>query len=177
MIHRLFLKRTAALGGLLLLATLAVSAQEQGLEDLPPELKDQAVVLGMIARIVEQNQEVVWDSSSSKATIPGRPVALKLVGTNIVVMAQFTLYIRNGGAKFLVAQGQVWIDNPGQGVGYHTTMQTIPMEYGEKIYFFPLGSANQENNHARIEIQLELRPYAETGGGGSDPSAAQSKGP
>ncbi|MDR2103938.1 MAG: hypothetical protein LBP42_07545, partial [Treponema sp.] len=43
---------------------------------------------------------------------------------------------------------------------YQTTIQTIYLEFGEQIYFFPLGSVDTEND-AYIEIQLELNPYAD----------------
>jgi hypothetical protein len=41
---------------------------------------------------------------------------------------------------------------------YQTTLQTIPIEFGEQVYFYPLGSV-AEPEEARIEIQLELLPY------------------
>jgi hypothetical protein len=147
-------------GSLLLLNAAAGKAQDLALEELLPGLKERAVVLNMIARVVEQNQREVWNSVNSKVTIPGRPVALKLVGANIVVVVQFTPYLRQNGNNLLVAQGQIWVDIPHEGIRYQTTIQTIPLEFGEQIYFFPLGSVNTEND-AYIEIQLELHPYAE----------------
>jgi hypothetical protein len=39
-------------------------------------------------------------------------------------------------------------------------MQTIPLEFGEQVYFFPLGPM-QSQEEAYIEIQLLLEPYAE----------------
>jgi hypothetical protein len=50
------------------------------------------------------------------------------------------------------------VDIPNQGIRYLTTMETIPLEYGEQIYFFPLGSADNPDE-VRIEIQVELHPY------------------
>jgi hypothetical protein len=138
-----------------------MSAEEFSLEKLFPRLKEEAVVLDIIARVVEQNQEEVWNSSvNSKVTIPGRPVGLKLVGANIVVAVQFTPYLRRNGNNVLVAQGQIWVDVPNEGIRYQTTMQTIPLKFGEQIYFFPLGSVSSRDE-AHIEIQLELHPYTE----------------
>ncbi|MDR3146496.1 MAG: hypothetical protein LBU21_09475 [Treponema sp.] len=148
-------------GSFLFLTSGAVlQAQEPSLEELLPGLKERAVVLDMVARIVEGNQEEVWNSTNSKVTIPGRPVGFKLVGTNVVVAVQFTPYRQRDGRNILVAQGQIWINIPNQGIRYQTTMETIPLEFGEQIYFFPLGSLNSPDE-ARIEIQLELRPYTE----------------
>jgi hypothetical protein len=140
-----------------------VTAQQgPSLEELLPGLRDRAIIVDITARIVEQNQQVVWHSQDSKVTIPGRPVGIKLVGSNIVVAVQFTPYFRSRGNNFLVAQGQVWIDVPNKGISYHTSMQTIPMEFNEEVYFFPLGSGDLSGNtheEARIEIQLMIRPY------------------
>jgi hypothetical protein len=126
-----------------------------------PGLRDRAVVLNIVARIVEQDQEEIWNSNNSKVTILGRPVSIKMIGENVVVYVQFTPYQTENGRSLLVAQGQIWINVPNEGVRYQTTLQSIPMEFGEQIYFFPLGKVRAENE-ARIEIQLELRPYAES---------------
>jgi hypothetical protein len=139
-----------------------LAQQGPSLEEMLPGLRERAIIVDISARIVEQNQQVVWRSEESKVTIPGRPVGIKLVGANIVVAVQFTPYFRSRGNNFLVAQGQVWVDVPNKGINYHTSMQTIPMEFNEAIYFFPLGSGDlseNSNEEARIEIQLMFRPY------------------
>ena len=125
-----------------------------------PRLRGQAVTLEITTRVLEQDQTVIWNESHRKTTIPGQPIGIKLVGANVVVAAQFTPYTRRGAQKFLVAQGQIWMDIPGQGIQYYTSMQTIPMEFGEPIYFFPLGSLKDENS-ASIEVMLTLHPYEE----------------
>jgi hypothetical protein len=161
MIPRLCIKRVSVVGGLLFFAAnAAVLAQEPSLEELLPGFKDRAVVLHIIARVVEKDQHEIWNSSNSKVTIPGRPVGLKLVGANIVVAVQFTPYLREDGNNVLVAQGQIWMDIPDQGIRYQTTLQTISLAFGEQIYFFPLGSVNSDDE-AYIEIQLALSPYSE----------------
>jgi hypothetical protein len=162
------LQKLTLIGGLLFLASSGgffgkpggLAAQE------PPGgmmlgLRDRAVVLNIVARIVEQNQEEIWNSNNSKVTIMGRPVNLKLIGENVVVNVQFTPYQQENGRSLLVAQGQIWINVPNEGVRYQTTLQSIPMEFGEQIYFFPLGKVHSENE-ASIEIRLELRPYQES---------------
>jgi hypothetical protein len=153
-------RHLALFGSILFLAARAVNAQETSLEELLPGLKEQAMIMDIVARVVERNQQVVWNSSNSKVTIPGRPVGLKLVGTNIVVAVQFTPYFRRNGHNVLVAQGQIWMNIPNEGIRYHTTMQTIPLEFGEEIFFFPLGSVDGQDD-ARIEVKLVLHPYAE----------------
>jgi hypothetical protein len=154
-------RQITLLGALLAAAAGAVFAQELSLEELVPALKEQAVKMAIVTRIVERNQEEVWNSPvKSKVTIPGQPVGMKLVGNNVVVAVQFTPYRQRNGRNILVAQGQIWIDVPNQGIRYQTTIETIPLEYGELIYFFPLGSGENPND-PRIEIQVEINPYSE----------------
>jgi hypothetical protein len=128
------------------------------LQGLFPQLKRRALVMDISARIVEQNQTVIWNESHQKTIMPGRPVGIKLVGANLVVVAQFTPYIRRGMKKFLVAQGQIWMEIPNQGMRYYTSMQTIPLEFGEPVYFFPLGP-RKDDDAACIEVMLTLHPY------------------
>jgi len=156
---RLLRSKISFLGGVLLLAVSTVAgAQEITLEEFPG-LRERAVIMHIVSRIVEQDQQVVWNSENAKVTLPGRPVGLKLVGTNLVVAVQFTPFLRPHGQHVLVAQGQIWINIPNEGIRYHTTIQTIPLEFREQIYFFPLGSIDAEDE-AQIEIQLVVEPYS-----------------
>ena len=155
----------AALFGLILFfgALKTIGAQDasqepSSLEELPG-IRERAVMMRIVSRIVEQNQQVVWNAENSRATIPGRPVGLKLVGSNLVVAVQFTPFLRPQGRHVLVAQAQVWVDVPNQGIRYYTTMQTIPLQFNEQVYFFPLGSMDTQDD-AQIEIQLVMEPYS-----------------
>ena len=141
----------------ILFAVSSAAAQEPSGEILSA-LKDRAVVLDIVARVVEREASEVWNKTSSRVTIPGRPVSLKLVGTNVVVLVQFTPYKREDGRQVLVAQGQVWVETKDAGMRYQTTMETIPIDFGERVYYFPLGP-HKGNNDARIEIQIELKRY------------------
>ena len=130
------------------------------IERLPPRIRGRALVLEINTRIVETNQVVTWNESHRLSTVPGRPVGVKLVGANVVVVAQFTPYIRHRAQRFLVAQGQIWMEIPNQGIRYYSSVQTIPLEFGEPVYFFPLGSF-LDNNSASIEVMLTVYPYEE----------------
>jgi hypothetical protein len=152
----------AAVNTVLLIAeeTSSDQQEESPLRELFPHFKGQVLALDINARIIERNQNVTWNESHRKITIPGRPVGLKLVGANVVVAVQFTPYMRRSAQKFIVAQGQIWMDIPNQGIQYQTSMQTIPVEFGEAIYFFPLG-AFAENDADCIEVRVTLYPYDE----------------
>jgi len=133
------------------------AAQEISLEEIPG-LRERALVMHIVSRIIEQDQQVVWNAENTRVTIPGRPVGLKLVGSNLVVVVHFTPFLRANNQNVLVAQAQIWINVPNEGLRYHTTMQTIPLKLSEQIYFFPLGSIDTKDE-AQIEIQVLLEPY------------------
>jgi len=140
----------------------ALITQETSAEPLPGGLRERAMIMHVTSRILEQNQQVVWDSEASNVTIPGRPVGLKLVGSDLVVAVQFTPFLRPAGQLTLVAQSQIWVNIPGEGMSFQTAMQTIPLEFGQLVYFFPLGPIGSQDA-AHIEIQLVLEPYAGDG--------------
>jgi hypothetical protein len=143
----------------LFLTSVRIEAQPRPTSaGMMPGFRSQALILDIDARALE-NEEVIWDESHQKITMPGSPVGIRLVGSNIIVAVQFTPFIRRTGSV-MVAQGQIWINDPERGVSYYTSIQTIPMEFNEPIYFFPLGTSPQLNSS--IEIKLTVNPYKET---------------
>jgi hypothetical protein len=136
--------------------------EREGRRQRPVSNNSPMVVLDINARIIQgnqQNTQNTWNESLRKATLSGQPVSLRLVGANVVVVVQFTPYIRRT-QKSLLAQAQIWMEVPGQGMRYQTSMQTIPLEFGEPIYFFPLGPP-KDNDTEYIEVMLTLYPYEE----------------
>ena len=119
------------------------------------------IVLNINARVL-QNEQAVWYATDQKITVPGAPVSVQLENSNLKVVAQFTPYIRRNGGNVLVAQVQIYTNNPDQGINYYTSMQVIPMEFDEPIYFFPLGRP-EEASTSSIEIILTVNRYRESG--------------
>jgi hypothetical protein len=152
---------------LFVLGVLGVAAQESGLErffqdeDLE-SLIDEALQLQITAKVLPPDQQPVWNSQSKKVTIPGRSVAVRLVGENIRIDVVFTPYEEEGGTLLLVAQGQVWFtEAPDSKTTYLTTIQSIPVSWGEKVLFFPLGFSRElaEASTFNIQLEVEIYPY------------------
>jgi hypothetical protein len=127
-------------------------------EDFPPMLEERALVLHVTARMRDSSGGENLISDGSKVTLPGRPVGIKVIGGNIACVVQFTPHIRRTGEVILVAQGQVWSELPGGGIRYETIIKTIPIEFGEQVYFFPLGRETKDD--AQVEICLNMKPYS-----------------
>ena len=147
------------------LGLVSVAAQDNGLErffedeDLE-SLIDEALQLQITAKVLPPDQQPVWNSQSKKVTIPGRSVAVRLVGDNIRIDVVFTPYQEEGGTLLLVAQGQVWFSEaPNTKTTYLTTIQSIPVSWGEKVLFFPLGFSSELSKTSTFNIQLEVEIY------------------
>jgi hypothetical protein len=142
-------------------ASMNIYAQDSKgeLGEMVSGLRKRAVVMDIDARVLGEENAVVWSETHRKIAIPGSPVGIKLVGSNVVVEVQFTPFIRKEGSV-LVAQGQIWYTEPGKGISYYTSIQTIKLEFGEPIYFFPLGKSNQFNSCIEIIITVNRNTAA-----------------
>lgn len=121
-------------------------------------LRSRAIELHMVTRVLEKDNVEAWNSDTYRVTAPGRPVGLRIVGENVAVYVQFTPYPRRNRQGVLVAQGHIFTETPGGGLQCRTMLQTVPLDYGEQVFFFPLGSGKSDDE-AHIEIQIEMNHY------------------
>jgi len=124
--------------------------QEQVLEN-----RRQALILDVTSNVVQDGKKI-WSEINRRTSISGTPVGVQLAGSNVVVVVQFTPYVRRDG-NVLVVQGQIWVADPEKGLTYFTSIQTIPMEFNEPVYFFPLGESQYLS--PSIEIIIKVNPY------------------
>jgi hypothetical protein len=143
----------------LIILTLSAKSSILGAEDfddrrIPRIFQDRAVVFDIITRITEEDGSEVWNQVDSKVTIPGRPVGIKLVGKNLVISTRLTPYFNKQNSGIVVAQAQIWIDVPGQGIHYQTTVQTVPLSFGDEVSFFPLGSRRAKTGAVDVNSDI-----------------------
>ena len=135
--------------------------RDQPGEEFFHELK-QVLSMNIEARISEFGEDAVWKVESSKHTISGRSVSVKLVGDNIVVLADFTPYVDTDSSIVLVAQAHVWISpQGGKPLEHFTALTSLPVRMGEKVLFFPLGVMSMEtnpDNTYNIELEIHVTP-------------------
>ena len=155
-------RRLCLLGAFFLfIASVGSYAEDPPLTEVPPGLRPRALTMAINARVLEKNQGVVWNETIQRLSFSGSPVNLKLEGNNVVIALEFTPFIRSQGGIVLVVKSQILIDIPDEeGIRYHTSIQTIPMNLDEPIYFLPLGTVRPQDS-ASIEIILTVKPYTE----------------
>ena len=100
-------------------------------------------------------EELAWQAENVKYTVPGTPVPFKLVGSNVAIVVQITPYLSDDGKSLtLIAQGQVWIKPPSGGLSYHTNIDTLSVDFGETVLFYPLGVEPEGRTPLRLEIAV-----------------------
>jgi hypothetical protein len=113
----------------------------------------------------ENDVKKVWDSKKIKYTIPGYTVVLKVEGTNLKFIGNFTPYIKRDGSLLLIAQGQVVLNEPSKKIlTYFTCFKSMSLSFGEKIVFLPLGitEGDDKKKAHNIEIEIQIFPYSDT---------------
>jgi hypothetical protein len=147
----------------LLLAATQSGAQDNELDQIfqDPSLQsliDRALQLNITAKVLPPDESPAWNSMSQKVTLPGRSVAVRLVGENLRIDAVFTPYEEEDGTLVLVAQGQVWYSEAAE-TRYLTTFQSVPVGLGEKVLFFPLGLSEPLSKKTTFTMQIEVEIY------------------
>jgi len=141
-------------------AGLAASSLRSHAQDLPEELREEALVVKVHASVTAPGgaagTAAAWQEENVKYTVSGVPVVVRLQGTNILVMTQVTPFVRGDSKLNLVAQGQVWVRSPA-GLSYRTTLDSVSVEYGESVFFYPLGVDAAGRAPLRIDISVSRR--------------------
>ena len=166
------MNRTLAM---LAVAGLAVSSFRARSQDLPEGLKGEALEVRVHALVPAQdraqNSKASWEEASVKYTVPGVPVGVKLLGTNLVIMTQVTPFDKGGGFLTLVAQGQIWVRSA-RGLSYRTTLETVDVAYDETVFFYPLGIDTEGKAPLRIEITVSRRGVDKPGVPSAEPAGS-----
>lgn len=156
-----------AIGAAVLVILLsAAPVHSFDLEDVLRSLFDQALTVSIIARITENGRETIQTYELTRVTISGRAVRLRLEGGNLTVIVEFTPYEDSNGI-LLVAEGTILLRTPdNEEVKYVTSMRSVPIAAGERVFFYPLGRSafdmsleSEESGTLNIELELEVSPY------------------
>ncbi|HAE23585.1 MAG TPA: hypothetical protein DCG47_14895 [Spirochaetaceae bacterium] len=127
------------------------------LESIPEKLRSEALELTILAVVKRAVGEEPWKTSDVKYTLNGMPVTVKMVGSSVIVYVTITPYPSSERDLKLVAQGQVWFSDKGE-MRYHTTVDTLTVAFGERVFFYPLGM--NADGDAPLRIEIVLKNYA-----------------
>lgn len=163
-------KRAAFMPFLLAIAVTQPQAQAQDTnpKDALQQLLSNALSVTISARVVpppnaQEDAPSIWNAESTKVTLPGRAIKVRLDGDNVHIFLICTPYIQDYGGVLLLAQGQVWfMEPPEKESKLYNAFYTIPITFGEPVFFFPLGVSDRsppQKGYFNIEIEIKIVPY------------------
>ncbi|MDC7227446.1 MAG: hypothetical protein PQJ61_11845 [Spirochaetales bacterium] len=123
-------------------------------------IENKKLSINMTTRILGDENETIWHMDSSKITVSGEAVKVKLSGGNLIVIANITPYLNSDNTLFLVAKGEIFMTDSADSeeVKYYTTLKSLPVTVGEKVIFFPLGMAYDSNsNFYSMEMEIQVQ--------------------
>ena len=155
------------------LALAVVQAQGQDTaadaDDALRQLLSKALTISISARVLPQDADAaqsdtpLWNEESTRLTIPGRSIRVRLDGDHVRIYLICTPYVQDNGEVLLLAQGQVWFSEPTEKESkYSSTYYALPMSFGTPIFFYPLGVSDadqQQKDFFNIELEIKIVPY------------------
>lgn len=134
---------------------LAVSGDTSPQVSSAPGSKSGTVPLQAGAATALQAPGPAWTSRSHRYTVFGSPVGIRLAGDKLVVIVQVTPYEHGKEGLVVVAQGQVWSRQENNEIAYRNVFETLPVAYGERVFFYPLGMNTDGSAAIRLEIAVD----------------------
>jgi hypothetical protein len=164
-------RRQAIVPVLLALAVAQAQGQDTAADadEALHQLLSKALTISISARVLPQGADAaqsdtpVWNEESTRLTIPGRSIRVRLDGDHVRIYLICTPYVQENGEVLLLAQGQVWFSEPTDNESkYSSTYYALPMSFGTPIFFYPLGVADadqQRKDYFNIELEIKIAPY------------------
>ncbi len=143
---------------------LLIRATADDVEKLLDFISDKDLSVHIELSLLDKDHEISWDAESTHITVIGRSVNLRLVASELVIDAYITPFGELGKNLVLVANGEIWFSDPGNGNGirYETFIKSLPIDSGEKVIFFPLGVAvDSDTNIYTIQVEISVQPHKE----------------
>ena len=149
---------------ILLFLLLAFAVSGDDLEDILRFLSDKVMSVQIKLRLLDQDEEITWDAESTRITVVGRAINIRLVGPSVVIDSYITPFGDIDENLVLVANGEIWFASEAEdeGTRYESFIKSLPVVRGESIIFFPLGVAvDSDTNIYTIQLEIKLLSYKE----------------
>jgi hypothetical protein len=112
--------------------------------------------LSVKLNVLDKDGKTTDTRETSKVTISGQPVSIKLDGKAIKGMVSFTIYAEKGKPMLLFAQAQLLVMTDENREGqFVSILKSIPFTLGQKIEFYPLGKGDIGTNNIMFEIKID----------------------
>ena len=106
----------------------------------------------------EGAKDIVWGEALERVVPFAAPLDVRLVGKNVVVLFQILPIALRATIVDLIVQGQVWVKMPDDSVSFKTTVQSLSLPLGSRLYFYPLGVDAKTGAPIAVEIRVDRQP-------------------
>ncbi len=168
--------RRSLLTGLIVTIASIASPADDTLDQLKEYLTERELSVHIKVKLLDSNEVMVWTAESTRVTVTGRAINVKLDNGNDVFIDAFINPFGDIDENLvLVVYGEAWIasnttDGKKEGIKYKSFMQSLPVEPGESIVFFPLGYAvDADTNFYTIQLEIQLYPREDAEEGDTPP--------
>jgi hypothetical protein len=101
---------------------------------------------------------ISWTDSLTRSLPVAAPLDLRLMGKNLIVIVQILPIAVREPIVDLFVHGQIWLTTQDNTISYKTTMQTMSIPLGSKLYFYPLGADLKSGAPVAVEIRVDSPP-------------------
>lgn len=114
----------------------------------------------MVRGLQAKSAEVNWGEPLAKSLPFAAPLDVRLVGKNVVALIQIVPIALRAEILDLIVQGQVWVKMPDDSLSYKTTLQSLSLPLGSRLFFYPLGVDAKTGTPIAVEIRVdrEIKP-------------------
>ena len=106
-------------------------------------------------------EKKILDNPVQHLAVSGKPVTLKITGSNFKAAVRLTLYQTAGDTLQLLAQSSISLIKEGK-KQVLSAVRSMPIKAGEKVLFFPLGVLpNAEKTGYNCMLEMDVSKYQE----------------
>lgn len=99
--------------------------------------------------------EIPWTETLVRTVPLSLPLDVRLMGANVATLVQILPLGLRGNMADLLIQGQVWIKMPDGSVSFNTSVQTLAVALGSRVFFYPLGMDAKTGAPIAVEIKVD----------------------
>ena len=148
----------------LFLSPLLISAQEQPApanETIDVEVTDSQIYnMSIDLKIKEGDiEKEILNGPVQHLAVSGKPVTLKISGSNFKAAVRFTLYQQAEDTLLLLTQSTIFMLKEGK-KQMLSAVKSMPIKTGEKVLFFPLGVfPKAETTGYNCMLEMDVSKY------------------
>ena len=103
----------------------------------------------------EGTKEVSWGETLARTVPFAAPLDIRLVGKNVVALIQILPIEMRATLVNLIVQGQVWVKMPDNSLSFNTSVQSMSLPLGSRLYYYPLGVDAKMGAPIAVEIRVD----------------------